>query len=101
MSKLEPWPIGPQKAVSIASAISYMKEMRAICDTDDGFVPQVYDMAIIALHAQPANDPLTCKGCENQKHSPNRSGFSYEVCIRCKRHWPDRFARKPEGSENK
>ena len=60
MSELKPQPIGPQEAVTVEAAISYMQEMRSICDTNDGFVPQVYDMAIAALRrAEPANDPLT------------------------------------------
>ncbi len=37
---------------------------------------------------------LQCDGCENQK----RDGFNYEVCVHCKRHWPDHYAHKPEGS---
>jgi hypothetical protein len=41
---------------------------------------------------------MTCEGCDNQKHSPRHSAFSYEDCMRCRRHWPDRYARKPEGS---
>lgn len=60
MEKQKPWPIGPQKDINIEGAIKCMKEMRSICDTDDGFVPQVYDMAIAALRrAESENKPLT------------------------------------------
>lgn len=43
--------------------------------------------------AEPENK-LQCDGCENQK----RDGFNHEVCVHCKQHWPDHYARKPEGS---
>lgn len=38
------------------------------------------------------NEQLTCEGCAYQK----REAWNYESCIRCKRHWEDRYRRKPE-----
>ena len=50
----------PCQTADVEDAIGYMKQMRLLCDTDDGFVPQVYDLAIDALRrSQPANEPLT------------------------------------------
>lgn len=46
--------------IEIYEAISYMKEMRSICDTDSGVVPQSYDMALSALHEKAERE----KGCE-------------------------------------
>lgn len=38
--------------IDVDDAIGYMQEMRSICDTSGGTVPQAYDMAIAALRAQ-------------------------------------------------
>lgn len=99
--ELKPWPIGPQKGIDIECAIKYMKEMRSICDTDDGFVPQVYDMAIAALRraVQQPNEPLTlehvdCKTCQFEDRSPDE-----EPCRHCKGAYANRYAHKPEAGE--
>ena len=44
-----------------------------------------------------SNEPLTCTGCVYRK----REGWNYEQCVRCKRHWGDRYRRPPEGEEEK
>lgn len=44
---------------------------------------------------QPSNEALTCTGCVYRK----REGWNYEQCVRCKRHWGDRYRRPPEGEE--
>lgn len=56
--------------------------------------PQVvrfYKLCETALRAQQEqpNEALTCEGCSYQK----REAWNYENCIRCKRHWDDRYHR--------
>ena len=66
MSKLKPC-----QTADVEDAIGYMKQMRLLCDTDDGFVPQVYDLAIDALRrAQPANEPLTLAELREMRGEP-------------------------------
>lgn len=124
MSKLKPWPIGPQDTVDIEGAIAYMEKMRSICDTDDGLVPQVYDMAIAALRrVAPGNEPLTLEQLRQMDRRsvycdvystyvllftdeddclwvtfPNGDRLTVKSCINnasC-----NFYRRKPEGSEN-
>ena len=61
----------PCQTADVEDAIGYMKQMRLLCDTDDGFVPQVYDLAIDALRrAQPANEPLTIEQLKQMDGEP-------------------------------
>lgn len=47
------------------------------------------ETALGILRAQ-AKAEKGCVGCKYQK----RAGFNYESCIRCKRHWRDRYEAK-------
>ena len=61
----------PCQTADVEDAIGYMKQMRLLCDTDDGFVPQVYDLAIDALRrAQPTNEPLTLEQLREMDGEP-------------------------------
>lgn len=62
-----------------------------ICAEAADYIKNLSQM--LAQSSQPANEPLACEGCEELMETPN-------PCFCCKRHWPDRYARKPEGSEN-
>lgn len=71
MDKLKPCPMEAREAVTVESALAYMEKMRSICDTDDGPVPQVYDMAIAALRrATPESKPLTLEELRKMQGQP-------------------------------
>jgi len=53
----------------------------------------LWKSALSALRAQQEREnPPTCDGCTYRA----RKGFNYENCVRCKRHWPDRYDHEPK-----
>lgn len=67
------------------------------CKTASWLLDQVlYDIQAMPTLPQPSNEALTCTGCVYRK----REGWNYEQCVRCKRHWGDRYRRPPEGEED-